>query len=240
VQLRLPWLRATRQAPRRVVQPLAVDVAGRTFPVLIVRHRRARRYLLRVTPEGALRLTVPRAGSIAAGVRFAQSQIPWITAEWARLTSVVAWGHGTAIWYRGIRVPLSLAEGTAAWADRQMPLKGTADVRCAVQSHLRTLAATELPQRCLELAEHTGLRPSRIAVRNQRSRWGSCSARGAVQLNWRLIQMPPDVSDYVMLHELVHLVQPNHSRRFWRAVEGVCPEWRAAEQWLRKHGRELL
>jgi predicted metal-dependent hydrolase len=80
----------------------------------------------------------------------------------------------------------------------------------------------------------------RIAVRDQRSRWGSCSARGAIMLNWRLIQMPPEVADYVMLHELVHLVQPNHSRRFWRAVEGVCADWRVAERWLRQHGRELL
>ena len=59
-------------------------------------------------------------------------------------------------------------------------------------------------------------------------------------LNWRLIQMPPAVADYVILHELVHLEHPNHSRRFWRGVERVCPEWRAAERWLRRHGRELL
>jgi predicted metal-dependent hydrolase len=59
-------------------------------------------------------------------------------------------------------------------------------------------------------------------------------------LNWRLIQMPADVCDYVILHELVHLDHPNHSRRFWRGVERVCPEWRSAERWLRRHGRDLL
>ena len=81
---------------------------------------------------------------------------------------------------------------------------------------------------------------SGVSVRNQRSRWGSCSTRGTIALNWRLIQMPPDVSDYVILHELAHRRQPNHSTRFWREVEALCPWWREAERWLRKHGKELL
>jgi predicted metal-dependent hydrolase len=78
-----------------------------------------------------------------------------------------------------------------------------------------------------------------VTVRNQRSRWGACSPSRAISLNWRLIQMPPSVSDYVIFHELMHLKQPNHSRRFWREVEKVCAWWREAERWLRKHGREL-
>jgi predicted metal-dependent hydrolase len=79
-----------------------------------------------------------------------------------------------------------------------------------------------------------------VRVRDQQSRWGACSGKGAITLNWRLVQMPPDVADYVMLHELAHLRQPNHSRRFWREVDRLCPSWRDAERWLRAHGRELL
>ena len=81
---------------------------------------------------------------------------------------------------------------------------------------------------------------ARVQVRNQRSRWGACSARRAITLNWRLVQMPESVADYVMLHELMHLKHHNHSPRFWRAVAGVCPWWREAEAWLRRWGRELL
>jgi predicted metal-dependent hydrolase len=102
------------------------------------------------------------------------------------------------------------------------------------------LAKRELPARCLTLAAAHGLTVSRVVVRNQRSRWGSCSTRASIALNWRLIQMPAQVSDYVVLHELMHLRQGNHSRKFWREVESVCPEWRDAERWLRKHGREIL
>ena len=102
------------------------------------------------------------------------------------------------------------------------------------------LATRELPARCLALAAQCRLSVSRVSVRNQRSRWGACSSRGVITLNWRLLLMPPSVSDYVIFHELMHLKQPNHSRRFWREVDASCAWWREAERWLRKHGRELL
>ena len=92
----------------------------------------------------------------------------------------------------------------------------------------------------MEFARGCKVSVSRVSVRNQRSRWGACSARGVITLNWRLIQMPASVSDYVIFHELMHRRQPNHSRRFWREVDAVCSWWRDAERWLRKHGREVF
>ena len=80
---------------------------------------------------------------------------------------------------------------------------------------------------------------SRVAVRNQRSRWGSCSAKKTVSLNWRLIQTPPFVLDYIILHELMHLREMNHSRRFWTQVEKVCPDYLQAEKWLNHHSGML-
>jgi len=76
-------------------------------------------------------------------------------------------------------------------------------------------------------------------VRNQRSRWGSCSHRGSISLNWRLIQAPPFVRDYILLHELMHLREMNHSPRFWSEVESVCPYYQVAERWLKAHSRLL-
>jgi predicted metal-dependent hydrolase len=75
----------------------------------------------------------------------------------------------------------------------------------------------------------------RVTVRNQRSRWGSCSRRGTISLNWKLIQAPPFVRDYIILHELMHLRQMNHSARFWREVENVCPEYQVAGKWLKQN-----
>src|SRR5262249_5820440 len=117
---------------------------------------------------------------------------------------------------------------------------GDQDIRAVVEARFLSIAIDELPTRCLEFAKRHGLSVSRVAVRNQRSRWGACSSRGVITLNWRLVQMPADVSDYILLHELMHLRQPNHSPRFWRQVDAVCPDWRTAERWLRRHGRDLI
>ena len=110
-----------------------------------------------------------------------------------------------------------------------------ADLRPAIEDHLRKLATRELPPRVLELAARHGLTVRRVTVRSQKSRWGSCSRRGTISLNWRLIQTPAFVSDYICLHELMHLRQMNHSPGFWREMERVCPDYRMAERWLKEH-----
>lgn len=238
MQLRLPWL-SPSLAPARL--PREVVAGGRVFPVSIARHRWARRYLIRVTDEGQVRLTVPRGASIAQGLQFAVGQAAWISDEWRRSQDRRTWGPGTSIWYRGRPEIIHIEHGCVRLADR--PIGEFVDgrnIRTLVQSHLRSEAAGELPERCRVLAAAENLTPSRVSVRDQRSRWGACSAKGAITLNWRLVQMPPEVADYVMLHELAHLRQPNHSRRFWREVAAICSHWQSSERWLRKHGRELM
>jgi len=91
-----------------------------------------------------------------------------------------------------------------------------------------------------EEAPAIGVEPMRIQIRDQRSRWGSCSTRGTLSFNWRLVLAPFDVLDYVVVHELCHLREPNHSRRFWKLVEQRRPDWRAQRDWLHEHGPELL
>jgi predicted metal-dependent hydrolase len=81
---------------------------------------------------------------------------------------------------------------------------------------------------------------NRIQIRDQRTRWGSCSAAGNLSFNWRLVLAPFDVLDYVVVHEVCHLREPNHSRRFWKLVESRRPEWRDQKAWLDQHGPELL
>ena len=104
---------------------------------------------------------------------------------------------------------------------------------------MRKLASRELPARALELATQHGLVFSKVTVRNQRTRWGSCSVKGAISLNWRLVQTPESVRDYIILHELAHLRQMNHSTRFWREVARICPDYEAAAHWLKRNSRIL-
>jgi hypothetical protein len=237
VQPLLPW-----SEPAKPPRARQLTIAGRHVPVTIARHRLARRYVVRVAPDGSLRLTVPRGASLAGGFAFAARQADWISREIARQRERQApWVTGTLTWFRGERVAIEIVEARAVFGSEMIALDGPgSDARAAIEARLRRLAEAELPARCRLLARKTGIDVAQVSVRNQRSRWGACSARGVITLNWRLVQMPPSVSDYVILHELVHVKHPNHSRRFWREVAGVCDWWREAERWLRKHGRDLL
>ncbi len=237
MQLRLPWPDSAK-TPR----PRQLTIAGRDVPVTISRHRLARRYVVRVSPDGGLRLTVPRGASLAGGLAFASRQADWITREMDRqLARQAPWVTGSHAWFRGEQVSIAVTGAIVAFGTEVVALRTPdTDVRAAIEARLRGLAADELPARCRALALDSGVDVARVSVRNQRSRWGACSSRRVITLNWRLVQMPPSVSDYVIFHELMHVKHPNHSRRFWREVDGVCAWWRDAERWLRRYGRELL
>jgi predicted metal-dependent hydrolase len=169
-----------------------------------VRHRRARRYLLRVEPDGRLRVTIPRGGSKREAEAFAQRNSGWVATQRAR------------------------AQGQAA--------AYTAEERAS----LRARAVEELPGRLRELARLHGVEGlTRVSIRNQRTRWGSCGRDGHICLNWRLVLMPAAVRDYVLIHELMHLRRMDHSPAYWRLVAAACPAYRGARAWLRLHGRTL-
>ena len=110
------------------------------------------------------------------------------------------------------------------------------DLRPTLEAQFARRAKIELPARAWELAATVGVEVKQVTVRNQRSRWGSCSATGTISLNWRLVQTPDSVRDYIVYHELMHLREMNHSERFWARVEEVCPPWREAELWLKRNG----
>jgi predicted metal-dependent hydrolase len=106
------------------------------------------------------------------------------------------------------------------------------EARVAARELISGLADDEAPQ--------IGVTYTRLRIGDQRTRWGSCSVRGTLSFNWRLVLAPLEVLDYVVVHELCHLSVPDHSQRFWRLVERHRPDWREQRAWLREHGAELL
>ena len=215
--------------------------------VHIVRSAKAKRYLLRLLADGTARLVIPRRGSRAEALRFLERSEAWLLRQrvrWqARSHTRLPWGEGTAFLFRGeevlLRVETAGAGVTLRCADESIRLPhARPDYRAAVHEHLRRLAARELPPRVLELAREHGIEVKRVTVRAQKTRWGSCSARGTISLNWRIIQAPPSVRDYLIIHELMHRRQMNHSARYWKLVAEACPGYRAAELWLKKHRLE--
>jgi predicted metal-dependent hydrolase len=139
-----------------------------------------------------------------------------------------------------VRVGGSSELTVLTYGDRVVLLREGEAVRSAIERDLRALARLTLVPRLGELASAHDLTIGSISIRNQRSRWGSCAPNGNITLNFRLVQMPPAIRDYVLVHELMHIRQQNHSRRFWRLVEAVCPSFREAERWLRTTGRLLF
>lgn len=239
MQLRLPWASSRRPARRA---PHEIHADGRVFPVEIRRRRGARRYIVRVTAAGSVRVTVPYGAAVAGGLAFAERQAAWIARQWARQEQLNRpWTHGSEVWFRGTRVRLAVDDGLVRIDGSAIgEAREEVDLRPIVVGHLRSMAEDELPGRCRDLAAAAGLSVARVSVRNQRSRWGACSARGTITLNWRLVQLPLPVRDYVIHHELAHLRVLDHSRRFWREVERLCATWRESERWLQQHEREIL
>ena len=166
-----------------------------------VRHRLARRYVLRIDADGRVRVTIPRGGSRREATAFAAKNLEWIAQQRAR-----------------IPVPTLPQE---------------------VRGALKSRAAADLPRLLLARAAELGLTVTRVSIRDQRSRWGSCARDGHISLNWRLIVMPDWVRDYVIVHELMHLHRMDHSRAYWALVARAYPEYRQARAWLREHGASL-
>jgi predicted metal-dependent hydrolase len=135
------------------------------------------------------------------------------------------------------------ARRQATWIERQRArlrrerLNGHVPPPAEVDPAAFERAKRELPVRLLELASEHGLRVARVSVRNQRGRWGSCSRTAHISLNWRLVEMPALVRDYVMIHELMHLKRMDHSPAYWALVDAACPHHRTARAWLRRYGR---
>jgi predicted metal-dependent hydrolase len=227
-------------------QVLTLDVG----PVLLVvkRNPRARRYVLRLNQKGQAQVTIPRSGSAAEAFHFAHRNKPWLERQFQRFAKrakqPLEWLLGSRVLFNGELLCIERVLDAASHSVRlgreviqvSDPL---ADLRPACERHLWALASKQLPPRVMHFAAQHQLHVRRVTVRNQKSRWGSCSRKGTISLNWRLVQAPPFVVDYIILHELMHLRHMNHSARFWREVQRVCPDYQTAERWLKQNASLL-
>ena len=215
------------------------------MPLVLVHNPRARRYLLRLRSDGIARVTIPRRGTLLAARAFAQRNVGWLEQQFQRLAAqpkvATIWQIGTEVLFRGVAHLIQQeVNGWLIFGTERIKCSPEAtDLRPTIQKHLHQLAAKELPIRVHELAGIHGIEISRVTVRNQKSRWGSCSRRGTVSLNWCLIQTPDFVRDYIILHELAHRRQMNHSAKFWAEVAQLCPDFAVAERWLKQHAKLL-
>ncbi len=213
---------------------------GLTIPVVGRRHRRARRLIVRVKSGQGAVVTMPWRSSIKAANEFVNRHRDWICSQWvatnhARLT---IWREGAELLVHGQLTRIERISAGPSVYGRIGPVMCRVDgrdddLKPRLEPALRMYARSWLMGRLRQHADRHGLKPGAVTVRNQRSRWGSCSSAGTISLNWRLIQAPEATADYVILHELTHLDHLDHSPAFWHALEGRCPDYRDHEQWLK-------
>lgn len=216
--------------------------------IVYERSARARRYRLTLRRDGTAVAVIPLRGSEREARAFVEQHRDWLERAQARQRrrprAAEVWTPGTHVLWRGelasIRVAAEGERPAVCLAADVFRVARLADnLRPTLEAHFARRARIELPARTWELAALTGVGVTAVTVRNQRTRWGSCSATGTISLNWRLIQTTDFVRDYIIYHELMHLREMNHSARFWARVEEVCPGWRDAERWLKRNGSLL-
>jgi predicted metal-dependent hydrolase len=239
-------LRALFRAP----EPQAIEVAfdGAIFSVQLRRHRQARRYTLRIQAASrAIVLTMPPRGSLRDAKAFAQRNGAWIAARLKRLPQAIPFADGVAVPLRGVmhRVAHRPRTRGTVWTETGdggplLCVAGdAAHVGRRVRDFLKREAKRDLDAASRRYAAMLGVAIKRVSVRDQVSRWGSCTAGGVLSYSWRLILAPPVVLDYLAAHEVAHLVEMNHSARFWRVVARICPDWERARTWLTARGHAL-
>lgn len=226
------------------------ELLGESLPIRVVYRRsaRARRFILRVQGEGVAQVTIPRFGSLVEARKFVQRHRLWLREELGRQRErerrLNDWVPGGWVMLHGRRLPIHAKAGSARilLGSHEIPWPEPAfqALAATIQQYLIGLARRELPVRTAELAEEHGVKYRRVTVRRQRTRWGSCSAERTISLNWRLVQCPQSIRDYVILHELMHLREHNHSPSFWRHVAKAFPDFKKAERWLRENSALLV
>jgi predicted metal-dependent hydrolase len=235
---------------RRTSEPseVTVDFDGEIYLVRLRRHGQARRYTLRIhAASREVVLTMPPRGSVRQAREFAQKHGAWIAARLHRLPDAAPFTHGALVPLRGLehRIDHRPCARGAVWIEvqaneRLLCVAGEGPhLPRRVHDFLKREAKRDLETASRLAAQTLGVKIRRVSVRDQSSRWGSCSSTGLLSYSWRLILAPPFVLDYLAVHEVAHLIEMNHSRRFWRLVERVCPDVGRAKAWLDAHGADL-
>lgn len=232
----------------------ALEIDGLDIPVILRRNARARRIILKISRKNReIILTMPSGSSEAEAMDFAVSQAHWIKLRIEKQLPGVAFVDGAEIPLRDIihKVEHKPNQRGTVWTDGEgeTPVDETLPVIFVagderhlarrLRDWLKQQARLDLLQSVDRHGQQMGLRAKGITIRDQTTRWGSCSSSGVLSFSWRLILAPPHVLDYVAAHEVAHLEEMNHGPEFWKLVEHRLPDYKHAQKWLKQYGAKL-
>lgn len=216
----------------------AIEYALRVSP-------RRRTLCLQVFADGRVRVSAPTRVGMATVHAFVDARVDWIRKQRARLRALPAAPvrtPGSRIRFLDEELTITAVVGVRAprrVGDR-LEIPAEADIARVLARWYRAQAEPHFSARIAHFAPIVGREPQRLRIGAQKTRWGSCSPRGTISLNWRLLLAPSEIADYVVVHELCHLLHANHSARFWREVARVMPQHDDHRRWLRTHAVELV
>src|SRR5262245_13673713 len=233
----------------KIIQEQRLRIRGLSAAVEVRRHPKARRMTLRVSrTKRMVVVTLPLQCDLDEAGTFVNTHIEWVRQHLGSLPQPVPFRHGAVVPFRGRPHRVVFAGpgrgvvnvGKTAGGMGVLTVHGPREqAPTRLKRWLADQALRDLDARVQWHARNLGLTPKRITVRDQTSRWGSCSTNAALSFSWRLVMAPPSVLDYVTAHEVAHLRQMNHGPRFWVLVRKTMPEMEEARRWLRVYGMDL-
>jgi hypothetical protein len=209
----------------------------------IIRSSR-RTIALEITSGATLVVRAPRRASAADIEEIIRQKSSWILRKIGEIKQRPClpcheYADGEMFLYLGQSYPLQIVEKGSITIERgdRLYVSRTLlpDIRNQLKYWYREEALREISARCMHFSLKTGHFPVTIRITDAQQRWGSCTPKGGVNFSWRLIQAPPEMVDYVVVHELVHLIQPDHSKKFWDIVRKIMPDYEIRRYWLKDH-----
>jgi predicted metal-dependent hydrolase len=230
-----------------------IELDGRSVSYTLRRSARARYLRADIGLRTGLRVTLPDGLNEARIESFLRARRVWVLRALGRLERLAALipdrtlDHGSSVPFLGHSLTLNLSNGAPTRVGRlgdslivHTPRRTRAAVHAALVHWYRAEAGRVLGDYARTLGSRHKLDFKKIIIREQRRRWGSCSSKGTLSFNWRLMLGPESVARYLVAHELAHRAHPDHSRRFWEKVAELCPDFREQERWLKKNGVALV
>ncbi len=235
----IEWLRKSE-----LTEP-QVEVGGRMIPVVLRRNALAKRMTMRLAPDGsAVRITLPQWGRTAEALEFAKRRAGWIAGQLAAVPEPKAIGDGAELHFCGELLTVRhdpTAPRRVTLDEGELVLGGPAEsvavrLKRWFEGEARRLMAEDLAFYC----ERAGQPLAQLMLSSAQRRWGSCARGGTIRMNWRLVMAPAEVRRSVVAHEVAHLVQFDHSPAFHALLDELFEDdMRAANRWLKRHGRGL-
>ncbi len=234
-----------------ILEKLYITIDGTEIPYVVVPTTRSIRLKIRVDLEKGFVVQLPERGRLKDAVRFVEEQRVWIYKQWKKMEKQrVKFEHvmqplleKSTLTYLGKEYQLVVEVGNRHWPP--VAIEDDLIVVYCVKAELaekilerwyRQQAKAVISGAIEVYRERMGVKYDSLSIKDQKTRWGSCSSQGNLNFSWRLILAPKAVLDYVVVHELAHLREMNHSERFWRVVENILPEYRLCEKWLKDNG----